>query len=313
MRKKDLEALNALLKETEERLSQRILDSETRLRSEFETQLRTLGGAGQLVVLDYPVETTPRYGYGRPPHRLLHDILDRRRADYEKTLQSFLELRQDLLTIPTEAGDGRAEVSWINRWIPGLDAVALYGFVRQERPRRYVEIGSGISTTFVRRAIDDADLATTTVSIDPRPRAEIDAICDEVVRSRLENADLSLFERVEPGDIVFFDGSHRAFTNSDVVVFFLEVLPALAPGVLVQIHDITLPYDYPPDWSQRFYSEQYVLAASLLAEGSQFEVVLPNAFVTADPDLRRILEPLWSDPAMRGVPTHGESFWLRTT
>ena len=89
---------------------------------------------------------------------------------------------------------------------------------------------------------------------------EVDGLCDEVIRAPLEECDLAVFSRVRPGDVVFFDGSHRAFTNSDVTTFFLDVLPELPAGVLVHLHDICLPDDYPPYLDDSFYSEQYLLA-----------------------------------------------------
>ena len=65
--------------------------------------------------------------------------------------------------------------------------------------------------------------------------------------------------------------------NSDVAVFFLDILPNLAPGVVVHIHDVFLPDDYPPQWIERYYSEQYLLACYLLAESTKFDVILPNS------------------------------------
>ena len=97
---------------------------------------------------------------------------------------------------------------------------------------------------FARHAIRTGNLKTTIMSIDPKPRAEIDSLCDRVMRLPLELCDLNLFRELEPGDILFFDGSHRIFANSDVTVFFIEVLPRLKPGVLVHVHDIFLPADY---------------------------------------------------------------------
>lgn len=307
MRHRDLETVNQWFKETEERLSQRILDSETRLRESM-----ALAGPDQTIALDYPVDPRPRYGYGTPPNPHLYEIIDAARDRYAATLRGFLAYRDDLAaiagTIDEPVGN---EATWVNNWLPGLDAVALYCFVRSTQPARYLEIGSGVSTTFARRAVRDGALPTEIVSIDPHPREEIDAICDGVVRAPLEDADLSAFETLDAGDIVFFDGSHRSFTNSDVTVFFLEVLPVLAPGVLVQIHDIRLPDDYPEGWSARFYNEQYLLAAALLAGGSRLEIELPNAFVTGDAELGGILGELWALPGFEGVQTHGESFWLR--
>jgi hypothetical protein len=216
-----------------------------------------------------------------------------------------------LAAIPRQCDSGSATPHWVNGWLPALDAAALYGFVAGGHPPRYVEIGSGNSTKFVRRAITDHGLSTIVTSIDPAPRAGVDELCDVVVRQPLEKADLDIFTALDAGDILFFDGSHRAFMGSDVTVFFFEILPRLRPGVLVHIHDIWLPRDYPPEWRWRHYSEQYLLAAFLLAEAAPFEVELPLSFVDADRDLRALVRPL--DSVLAGSHRHPPtSFWLRT-
>jgi hypothetical protein len=200
----------------------------------------------------------------------------------------------------------------VNGWLPGLDSAALYTFLARTDPALYLEVGSGNSTKFARRAIEDHGLRTRLVSIDPQPRAEIDALCDEVVRSPAEEVDLTVYDRLGAGDVLFVDNSHRCLQNSDATVMFLEVLPRLQPGVLVEFHDIVLPEDYPPEWLDRFYSEQYLLAAYLLAGGDRLSVELPNHFVSTDAELAAILAPLWDDPALAGVERHGGSFWIRT-
>ena len=124
------------------------------------------------------------------------------------------------------------------------------------------------------RARRDGGLSTHLTSIDPAPRAEIDALCDEVIRAPLEGADLGILGRLQPGDMLFFDGSHRVFMNADTVAFFLDVLPALPPGVIVGVHDIRLPDDYPPEFAERWYSEQYLLACWLLAESPRVKPLL---------------------------------------
>ena len=80
--------------------------------------------------------------------------------------------------------------------------------------------------------------------------------------------------------------------NSDVTMLWLDVLPRLKPGVIVHIHDVFLPYDYPPEWASRYYSEQYMLAASLLA-GNPMEILFPSHFVQRDAALASRLDPLW--------------------
>lgn len=267
---------------------------------------------GQIIFLDYPVNPEPRYGYGKPSHPELTEILNRNTQVYQDYLGSFLQYKDFLVKIAKiQTSNESIEPAWVNGWLPGLDLVALYGFLALQNPQRYFEIGSGNSTKFAYRAIQNHQLRTKITSIDPHPRAEIDIICDRVIRQPVEAVDVTLFQELEAGDILFVDHSHRSFTNSDATVVFLEVLPRLKPGVLVEFHDIFLPFDYPPEWKQRFYNEQYLLACYLLAEGKRFDVILPNLFVTRHNELSKILSPLWQAPEMNGVETHGGSFWIR--
>jgi hypothetical protein len=173
-----------------------------------------------------------------------------------------------------------------------------------------VEIGSGNSTKFVNRAVRRNNLGTKIVSIDPHPRAEIDTICDELIRRPLEDMDLRLFDTLEAGDILMIDNSHRCFQNSDVTVVFLEVLPRLKPGVLIYIDDIYLPSDYPPEWSFRYYSEQYLLAVLLLADRTRYEVILPCQFLATSERLTGVVHSFWDEVGLRSVGGIGNGFWM---
>ena len=269
-----------------------------------------LDSGGQVITLDYPVDPIPRYGYGQPAHPQLLSMFEAKRDQFREMLDRIESYRDDLLKIPAVPSN-ELSPSWINHWLAGLDASALYTFVADLNPKLYFEVGSGVSTRFVRRAIQDHGLRTRIRSIDPHPRVEVDSLCDEVIRTRLEDSDLELFDELEPGDILFIDSSHRSFMNSDVTVLFLDILPRLPAGVNLHIHDIRLPYDYPPEWGPRFYSEQYLLAVHLLA-GGPGEILLSNAFISQDPELSHALDALWDEPALEGVQRHGESIWLRT-
>src|SRR5579864_4022388 len=264
----------------------------------------------QPIFLDYPVEAIPRYGYGKPAHPELTQILARNDRQYSEWLSQFLSFSDALLAIPLQQPKDSIEPCRINDWLEGLDTIAIYGFAASRNAGKYIEIGSGYSTKVVHRAIEDRGLSTRITSIDPHPRAEIDRICDEVIRQPLEKCELKVFDSLASGDILFMDGSHRSFMNSDVTVFFLEILPRLKPGVLVHLHDIFLPEDYPPYWAYRFYphrywSEQYLLAASLLGGHAGYEVVLPNYYVSTAQDLASILSAFWSDSRVAGVPQGG--------
>jgi hypothetical protein len=261
--------------------------------------------------LDYDLRIAPRWGYGLEANKHIERAIAAHRALYARTLNGFLKYGRVIATIP---GDGIDEdpvlPQWNNTFFSGLDAASLVCFVLETRPQAYLEIGSGNSTKFACHAIKSNGLRTKVISIDPQPRAEIDALCDEVCRMRLEDCDHHVFSVLKAGDILFFDGSHRIFTNSDVAVFFLEILPSLPPGVLVHIHDIFLPLDYPPEWNDRFYSEQYILAAMLLCGDRPFDIVLPNCYVTSDPALLKSAAMLMSGTGIDPAPA--VSFWIQT-
>jgi predicted O-methyltransferase YrrM len=276
--------------------------------------IRALGGVagGHYVNLDYPpsVENAPRYGHGRPSNPSLEALVRAQAPGYGRLLETIGGYADELARIEVTASDPR-EPSWVNGMISGLDGATFYGLMRDRQPPRYLEIGSGNSTKFVARARREGDLDTKIVSIDPHPRAEVDDLCDEVIRKPLEAVDLSAFAGLQAGDVLFFDGSHRVFMNSDVAAFFLDILPALPAGVLVGIHDIYLPDDYPADIADRYYSEQYMLAAYLLG-GAEVEIVLPAWWASTDPDLGTMLDGLWSRPGLEQVDRHGVSFWFET-
>lgn len=176
-----------------------------------------------------------------------------------------------------------------------------------------MEIGSGYSTLFAGRAIQTRRLGTRIESIDPFPRADVNSACDVVHRKGLADIDMSVFDRLRAGDILFVDCSHTAFMSSDSVIAFFEVIVGLPAGVLVGIHDVFLPWDYPPDWSLRWYGEQYLVAAFLLgmASGGQlaWTVDFASFYVSSLTELTQGNDRLWEvigDPPGR----FGSGMWL---
>jgi hypothetical protein len=266
------------------------------------------------VWIEFRPRPKSRWGYGRPPHPELARIIGEGAPSSRKAVAEILKCADLLAAIPLSGDPASSEPYWVNGFLPGLDAAVLYALVASRRPRRYVEIGSGHSTRFAARAIRDHQLATRIHCFDPAPRAAVEGLADEIHRTCLEDlAPGELASLLEPGDMLFFDGSHLALQNSDATVFFLEVLPSLPPGILIQVHDICLPNDYPPSWTDRWYSEQYLLAAHLLGGGAGTRLVCSNTLASEDPECRAILEPLWSRPSLAGVERRGSSFWLQTT
>lgn len=185
--------------------------------------------------------------------------------------------------------------------------------IAEFRPKKYIEIGSGNSTQVVRKSIKDNQLNTKIISVDPYPRASIDHLADQVIRRPLEEIkDLTfIFDELEENDILFIDNSHRCLPNSDVTVCFLDVLPYLKKGVIVHVHDIYLPSDYPQFMCDRFYSEQYMLAAFILANPEKYKTIFPAYFISEDKELAKIVAPIWEHSNTMNVEKHGCSYWLK--
>jgi hypothetical protein len=254
------------------------------------------------ITLDYGFHPSPRYGHGKSAHGALNQLMEERRPAFEEHLRAFVAFQADLLTIPLEeTEDAPGEPHWGNGFFPGLDAVSLHSMLCLHCPGIFCEIGSGHSTRFARHAIELRKLPTRIVSIDPHPRTEVDSICDTVIREPVEDLAPEYFDSLASGDVLFIDSSHRSFTNSDVTALYLDILPRLKSGVLIHIHDIFLPYDYPPEWSDRFYNEQYLLACTLLTRQPSYQIHLANTFITHDPDLQALAAQLFDHPQLSEV------------
>jgi Methyltransferase domain len=269
---------------------------------------RRVSGGKTIAVLEYPFTPSPRWGWGNPPHPELLARLSGDDDRYDSLIDGFYRFIEEFRSIPRFAAPD--SVSWDNPYWGGLDAVMQYASLCQRRPKRYVEVGSGYSTLFARMAVDTHHLDTRIISIDPCPRADIDRLCHEVLRCKLEEVPSWLFGELEAGDILFIDGSHTAFMGSDSVVALLEILPRLAPGVLVGIDDIFLPWDYHPTWAGRWYGEQYVLAAMLLAGADGWQIEFPGWYLTNEAPFEEKLATLWDvvEVASGHVAT---SFWMQ--
>lgn len=266
----------------------------------------------QKLIPEYSISLVPRYTAGKP-HARLNSIIEKQRSDYFLLLKKvfsypeIFEIKKSSRNAPETD-----EPLWNNGFLPGLDIITLYTILQEYNPALYIEVGSGNSTKVARKAINDGKLKTKITSIDPFPRANIDHLADRVIRKKLEDYDgiSSLTAELNSGDIIFIDNSHRCLPNSDVTVFFLEILPELKPGVIVQVHDIYLPYDYPQYMCDRFYSEQYLLATALLSNPEKYQIISPNYFISEDKELSETLAEVWKKENMQGVEKHGGSFWF---
>ncbi len=256
----------------------------------------------------------PRYGHGKAAHPLLYDIINQNRKEYIGNLNYFKEFTERIQLIKDSSAETDLDKpAWNNGFLPGLDIIGIYGLIAKYKPQNYLEIGSGNSTKVARKAITENNLDTKITSIDPFPRANIDHLADTVIREPFENIkdNSYIVELLNENDILFIDNSHRVFPNSDATICFLELLPFLKKGVVVHFHDIYLPYDYPQDMCGRFYNEQYMLAAFVLANPRKFKPILPNFFISEDKELSDLIKPVWNHPNLDNVEKHGGSFWIQ--
>jgi predicted O-methyltransferase YrrM len=220
--------------------------------------------------------------------------------------ESGLELLERLEPFAAELGDYPLENPQFHR----LDAALYYALVRALAPRRVLEVGSGFSTRVASLAAQRND-GTTITCIDPSPRAEIAGLPHLVEHVALEVQEVGRerFDELEAGDFLFVDSSHASRIGSDVNTLVLEVLPRLASGVVVHVHDVFLPWEYPRAWvvdQQHFWNEQYLVAA-FLTGNADWEVLFAGHFM-ARRRPEAVNRVLAGDESARAA---GSSLWLR--
>jgi hypothetical protein len=196
-----------------------------------------------------------------------------------------------------------------NEAFAGADALVAYCMARHFQSRLILEVGSGFSSRLLAQAAL-RNGKTELICIEPYPAAILTSGfpgLTSLIRKQVQEVDLELFQQLGANDILFIDSSHVVKCGGDVNYLFLAVLPRLRPGVVIQIHDIFLPQEYPKAWIMEqhlFWTEQYLLQA-FLTFNSEFEVLFANAFMGAKylPEM----QATFPQSPWRG----GASFWLR--
>ena len=224
--------------------------------------------------------------------------------------------------VPLKAppGAGPAAFHLINGTFMAVDAQVYYALIRHGKPRRIVEIGGGNSSVLAgmaceRNRAEDGRAPRLTV-VEPYPGEALGKGfpgLSGLVAAKVQDADPSLFSTLSAGDILFIDSSHVLRAGGDVQLEYLEILPRLAPGVLVHVHDISLPKPYPRVYFEQglYWNEQYLLQA-FLAFNARFEVLWPgNYMMIRYPE--RVCAAFPEYHAMRREYPQSEpsSFWMR--
>lgn len=249
---------------------------------------------------------------GRPPEA--DTRIDDLNLDPDAQLALVESLRQDLAARGFTAEFVRARFG-VNPQFSTCDSLLLAGMIHHARPRRIVEIGSGYSTQVMCACVRLFGLDTTRVTtLDPHAEAllarllpERPAFLDAIFKP-VQQAGPAPFEDLAANDILFIDSSHVCKTGSDVCHLLFAILPRLPPGVLVHIHDIFYPFEYPVPWilqENRGWNELYVVRA-FLQFNTAFQILAFAAFLS-HPSNQSAATP-WSffsrtDP--------GQSLWIR--
>ena len=230
-------------------------------------------------------------------------------AQVQMLCQGLASFQEEYRQFPAEPIAGGQGFYRQNGRFEGADSAIAYSMVRSFQPNRIVEAGSGFST-LVLAAAAHTNGHTTLHSIEPYPEEFLlRGILGlaSLTQKKIEDIELSFFDELEAGDFFFIDTSHVVKTGGDVNYLFLEILPRLKPGVIVHVHDIFFPFDYPRAWvvdQRRFWTEQYLLQAFLIFN-SQFEVIISSGYLKFYHPEK--LQTVFPDSA----PWNGGSFWMR--
>ena len=223
-------------------------------------------------------------------------------AQHEAAFAGVLDRIEENAAVFSTWGGAPPQPRWDQAWFPVLDALAASSLVREHQPKRLIEVGSGHSTRFLVAAGGEGCAVTC---IDPQPRAAVSALPVTWERALLSEAHLPLFDGLEAGDVAFFDSSHLLWPGLDVDLILNRILPRLAPGVLVHIHDIFLPDPYPDHWAWRGYTEQNGLGGWLMGGG--FTPVFSSQYAVTRMDAL-------ARPGVKMYPRHDEaidtSLWM---
>ena len=210
----------------------------------------------------------------------------------------------------------RYRYHYINDYYPHSDAIFLYLVLRNFRPARVVEVGSGYSSAVMLDTNEHyLNGQTQFTFIEPFPNrlysllGEEDKKNNRIEEKKVQDADIKIFDELEENDILFIDSSHVSKTGSDVNYLLFEVLPRLKKGVLIHFHDVFFPFEYPKHWVTSFYkgfgwNEAYLLRSFLMYNNS-FEIILFNTF------LQKFNEAWFKENMPLTLEGTGGSIWIK--
>ncbi|WP_157094740.1 class I SAM-dependent methyltransferase [Picosynechococcus sp. PCC 7003] len=202
-----------------------------------------------------------------------------------------------------------------NNYFSSLDACLYYALIRNLKPNKIIEIGSGYSTQIAAKALTQNKMEGYSYDLSciepyPQPRLTDAKIEINLIEKCVEDVNLDLFTSLEANDILFIDSSHTVSFNNDVFYEFFEILPNIKSGVWIHIHDIFFPHDYPAEWlteKRIAFNEQYFLEAFLIFNDC-FSVKFANYWLQLKH--QDIVLSLCPQEVIRQGYLGGSSFWM---
>lgn len=234
--------------------------------------------------------------------------------DGQVTLLRQFNYQHELAKFPSKR-ESPLHYAYENGLYEAGDADFLYCMVRHFRPAKVLEVGSGNSTLVVDAALkqnrrEHPEHNTRHICIEPFEQPWLEQLGPEIKRSKVETCDPEVFAALKANDILFIDSSHVIRPQGDVLFLFQSILPSLAPGVIVHVHDVFTPRDYPHEWvieRRKLWNEQYLLEA-FLTMNTEFEVL--GALNWLKHHHRALLEQAF--PAVARYPDQEPgAFWFR--
>ena len=232
----------------------------------------------------------------------------------ERQEELVLAVREFYDDLPFEDDPGNGlRYGYKNDQFSYADGVFLYGLLRHIKPQRVIEVGSGFSSALMLDVNEHSLGGSIDLTfIEPFPKRLNRLLTEEdrrkatLIEKPVQDVPMEVFDLLTDGDILFIDSTHVSKTGSDVNHLFFNVLPRLAVGVWVHLHDIHYPFEYPETWVEQGYAwnEAYLLRAFLMYNQTfQIQLFVTQAELQAESWFQREMPLCMKDP--------GGSIWLR--
>ncbi len=270
----------------------------------------------------------PKGHYYSPVHSIkdleyFESTTKRARENFMKTIPGFSDKRmlKEYNAIKKyykdfdypEEEDGGCRYYIKNVSLSLMDGISLYSMIRNRKPKRIIEIGSGFSSClmmdvnerYFNNKIDITFIEPYTYLLKQRMKTG-DSSRYKIIEKGVQFVSLDIFKELESGDFLFIDSTHVSKFNSDVNYEIFDILPELEPGVIIHFHDILDGFEYPLHWLEKgwAWNEAYLLRAFLI-NNKEYEILLMSNYLTNNyPEILKKSYP------HRDI-LNGGSLWIR--